>query len=100
MTRLIRNWEELAQVPANDKYKIIVDKEMYRGWVVPIWDEYDKYDDFICHCTNVDMSDIHEYYKHHMYLSTHTFYGNRYKEYTEILQGFGFDIELDNWDKE
>ena len=24
MTKLIKNWEELSKVPANDKYKIIV----------------------------------------------------------------------------
>lgn len=100
MAKLISTWEELSQVPANDKYKIIVDFDRCSGWVVPVCDEFDKYDDFICHCPDVKMSDIHEFYKHHMYLSTHTFYGSRYKEYTKILQGFGFDIELDNWDKE
>ena len=35
-----------------------------------------------------------------VYLSTHTFYGNNYMESTNILQACGFDVEIDNWDKE
>ena len=40
------------------------------------------------------------YFKHHFYLSTHTFYGSSYEYYSKKLQEFGFDIELENWDKE
>lgn len=35
-----------------------------------------------------------------VYLSTHTFYGNSYKHSTKLLRACGFDVELDNWDKE
>ena len=35
-----------------------------------------------------------------MYLSTHTFYGKHYEFSTKQLQEHGFDIEIDNWDKE
>lgn len=94
--RLIKNWKELAQVPANDKYRIIVDTDMCSGWIVPICDEPSKKDDFICNCSD----DIKEnYFKYHVYLSTHTFYGKNYKQSTELLQKYGFDIEIDNWDK-
>lgn len=40
------------------------------------------------------------YFEHHRYLSTHTFYGKSYKYYTRKLQEFGFDIELVTWDQE
>ena len=55
------------------------------------------YIDFICNCEK-GMS-IHEYYEHHKYLSTHTFYGDTYQYSTKILQEHGFDVEIDNWDK-
>ena len=41
-----------------------------------------------------------EYCKNHIYLSTHTFYGKNHEYSTMILQEHGFDIEIDNWDKE
>lgn len=95
--KLIKNWEELAQVPANDKYKIIVDSDCCCGWIVPICDEPSEINDFDCHCVD---SCLINFFDDHVYLSTHTFYGSHYKESTELLQKFGFDIELENWDKE
>lgn len=99
MTKLIKNWKELAQVPANDKYRIIVDEEMCSGWIVPIWDEYDEDSDFECNC-GIDTDEYINFFDHHVYLSTHTFYGSNYKHSTKILQEHGFDVEIDNWDKE
>lgn len=96
MTKLIKNWEELSRVPANDKYKIIVNDCC--GWIVPICDVPDKNNDFICNCRK-NMTTI-EYLKEHVYLSTHTFYGKNHEYSTMILQEHGFDIEIDNWDKE
>lgn len=93
MTKLIKNWQELSKVPANDKYKIIVCN--YCGWIVPICDVPDD-NDFICNCPEMSTK---EYYEEHIYLSTHTFYGSNYKYSTKILQEHGFDIEIDNWDK-
>ena len=98
MSKLIKNWEELAQVPANDKYRIIVDKEMCSGWIVPIWDEFDEDHDFKCNCNKCNCSYLN-FYEHHVYLSTHTFYGGTYKHSTKVLQEHGFDVEIDNWDK-
>lgn len=97
MKKLIKNWEELSKVPANDKYKIIVCE--YCGWIVPICDVPDKddNDNFICNCSNMT---AREYCKNHIYLSTHTFYGKTHEYSTMILQEHGFDIEIDNWDKE
>lgn len=82
MTKLIRNWEELAKVPPTDKLKIEIDEDMCCGWIKPIDD-------------NVEI----EYGKNYHYLSTHTFYGSQYKYSTKLLQECGFDIEIDNWDK-
>ncbi len=83
MTRLIRNWKELSEVLANDKYKIEVDLEMCSGWIKPIDEE--NYEG--------------NYWDNHCYLSTHSFYGSTYKDTTKMLQKFGFDVEIDNWDK-
>ena len=54
-------------------------------------------DEFNCNCEKEISTE--EYFKHHIYLSTHTFYGSNYKYSTRILQAHGFDIEIDNWDK-
>lgn len=99
MSKLIRNWEELAKVPANDKYRLIIDRNMGNGWIVPVGDEPtdECTDDFVCHCK--EGISVEEYFKHHVYLSTHTFYGSKYKYSTKILQDHGFDVEIDNWDK-
>ena len=35
-----------------------------------------------------------------IYLSTHTFYDSTYKWSTRILKTCGFDVEIDNWDKD
>ena len=82
--KLIRNWEELSKIPSNDKYKIEVDLDMCNGWIKPIKETQETQK---------------EYFKHHVYLSTHTFYGSNYEYSTKVLQSFGFDIVLDNWDK-
>lgn len=94
MTKLIKNWQELSKVPANDKYKIII--KDYCGWIVPICDVPDE-DNFTCNCPEMTTK---EYCEKHIYLSTHTFYGSNYKYATKMLQECGFDIEIDNWDKE
>jgi hypothetical protein len=80
MTKLIKNWDELKKVPANDRFKIVVDDCC--GWIKPVNDE------------DIEIGVNYEY------LSTHTFYGSSYKQYTKLLQKYGFNVELDNWDKE
>ena len=100
MNRLIKTWKELSKIPPNDKYKIILDKDMCSGWIVPICDYQDDENDFKCNCSGNIKNDTSQYFKEHVYLSTHTFYKSSYKMYTKILQEHGFDIEIDNWDKE
>lgn len=84
MSKLIKNWKELSKVPPNDKYQIKIDEDMCSGWIMPI-EETDETEN--------------NWFEHHAYLSTHTFYGLHYKKSTEILNKFGFDVEIDNWDK-
>lgn len=85
MPKLIKNWEELSKVPPNEKYKIVVDLDMCNGHIVPVEETAETQND---------------YFRYHCYLSTHTFYGSNYEYSTKVLQEYGFDIELDNWDKE
>lgn len=84
MARLITNWKELDGLES-ENYKIEVDFEYYNGWIKP----------------KVETVETEEnYFDHHVYLSTHTFYGSNYKHSTETLQRYGFDVEIDNWDKD
>lgn len=86
MSKLIRNWEELFALPPNDKYKIVPDESGYGcGWIKAIKETEETKEN---------------YFKHHVYLSTHTFYGKHYEYSTRKLQEYGFDVEIDNWDKE
>lgn len=96
--KLIKNWQELSKLEPNDKYKVIVDLKMFCGWIVPLCDEsVDNGDRYKCNCPeHIRNSD--EFYKHHQYLSTHTFYGKTGTPH--ILKEYGWDVELDNWDKE
>ena len=85
MSKLIKNWEELSKIPPNDKYKIEVDKEYgCSAWILPLEETEETREN---------------YFKHHVYLSTHTFYGKTYEYSTKVLQEHGFDVEIDNWDK-
>ncbi len=83
--KLIKNWEELAKVPANDKFKIVVDLERGNGWILPIEENEETLNDYIFN---------------HVYLHTHTFYSSYYDWSSKVLQEHGFDIELENWDKD
>ncbi len=80
MSKLIKNWKELSQVPPNNKYKIEVDIEMCNGWILPVQETEETKKD---------------YFKHHKYLSTHTFYGKTGTP--NILKEYGWDLELANW---
>lgn len=73
-TRLITDWEELSKVEPNDSYHLKIDLESCNGWIVE----------------NSTGEGVY-------YLSTHTFYGRTGTPH--ILKQYGWDIELDNWDK-
>lgn len=96
MTKLIKTWEELSKL-RNNEYHIAFDSECYNGWIIPITDNpTNNRGDFECHCQGEKKED---FFKYHVYLSTHTFYGSQYEYSTKVLQEHGFDVEIDNWDK-
>lgn len=74
MAKLIKYWSELDGLE-NDNYKIEVDTYIGCGWIRSKREDRD------------------------IYLTTHTFYGNNYKNSTQLLQEHGFDVELANWDE-
>jgi hypothetical protein len=83
MAKFIKDWNDLVGLES-ENYKLEIDTDMGNGRIVPKVETEET---------------LRDYGKHHMYLSTHTFYGSSYKDYTEVLQSFGFDVELNNWDK-
>lgn len=82
MAKFIRDWSDLVGLES-EKYKLEIDVEDGSGWIV------------LKTKINEDDGFMNSYY-----LSTHTFYGSSYKGYEKLLQKCGFDIELNNWDKE
>ena len=87
MAQLIKNWDELDGLES-ENYRIIVEDLSgikCSGWIRPKIETEET---------------IENYCDHNIYLSTHTFYGHDYEYYTKVLQSFGFDVILDNWDKE
>lgn len=87
MSKLIRTWDELYDIKSKDnKFIIVPDEDGYAAWIQPIKE------------TKETLNEL--FWDTHEYLSTHTFYGSQYKNSTKILQRFGFDVEIDNWDKE
>lgn len=88
---LIKNWEELSKIPNESKTHILeVDVEKGCGWLkAKDPREYNLKRGFMRQVPHLDL-----------YLSTHTFYGKTYKQSTKILKACGFDVEIDNWDKD
>ena len=78
----IRTWEELSQLPDSETHYLDINVEDCNGWVIAKNPVSNKFSD------------------RKKYLSTHTFYGERYKYSTALLQQCGFDIEIANWDEE
>ncbi len=79
--RKIKTWEELdGLVSADGRYKIEVELKYGCGHIRPTFDVPDS-----------------ERWNHFEYLSTHTFYERTRRQYTEILQRYGFNVELVSW---
>lgn len=83
---LIKNWDHLKEVNPQSNTHIL---------------EVDEYSGHI-NCINGERID-EDYEKQipHLghYLSTHTFYGLNYVTSTKIMQLCGFNVVIDNWDK-
>ena len=77
----IKGWDELMAIKQESETHILeIDREWCNGWLKP----KDK--------------DLKGFEGRH-YLSTHTFYGGTHEWSTKILQECGFNVVLDNWDK-
>lgn len=73
--QLISTWDELAAVEDSKTHKLEIEPFDCCGWIIN------------------KQSGEHEYY-----LSTHTFYGNKHKRSAEVLQKYGFNVDIKNWD--
>lgn len=80
MAKLIESWEELVGLESDDYY-LDINVEKCNGHIMA--KEHVKNKGF-----------------YNPYLSTHTFYGLNYKHSTILLQEYGFDVQLKNWDGE
>lgn len=78
MAKIVRNFKELSEVES-DKYRIVLDPPGHSGWIEPKEETEETKRDWI---------------KHHVYLSTHTFYNPEHS--MKILQKYGFDVEFAN----
>ena len=76
MSKLIKTWEELVGLES-DEYYLKIDVDMCNG--------------------SIRRKSNDEYME---YLSTHTFYGLNYQYSSALLQEYGFDVQLENWDGE
>lgn len=75
---LIEHWDHLREVnPQSNTHRLVMDE--YSAWI-----------------HGDDEENSHD----HHYLSTHTFYGSTHENSTYMLQKCGFNVEIDNWDKE
>lgn len=88
---LIKTWEELSKIPNESKTHILeVNLEEGNAWLRS--KDKKPYKDRLSFMRQIKHQDV--------YLSTHAFYGHNYRYSTKILKACGFDVELDNWDKE
>ena len=88
---LIKDWEELSKIPNESPTHILeVDVKHGFGWLLS--KDPKPYTHKLSYMRQIKHQDI--------YLSTHTFYGTQYQHSTKLLKACGFDVEIDNWDKE
>ena len=88
---LIKNWEELSKIPNESAtHRLEVDVECCCAHLI-------AKNPKPCSKKLSFMRQIHHL---DVYLSTHTFYGLNYRKSTKILKACGFDVEIDNWDKD
>lgn len=83
MPKLIRHWGDLVGLES-DKYRLDIELRC-RGFIVPKEETQETWDN---------------YWEHHVYLDTQTFSKECYQQATETLQKYGFDVQLETWDKE
>lgn len=78
-SKYIKDWDELKE-EKSETHTLKIDVEGGNGWIHTKGRNENRWGD-------------------NHYLSTHTFYGERYKYSTELLQSCGFNVILANWDE-
>lgn len=73
--KTIHGWPELAEVEDSPTHSLDIDVKGCNGWIIS-----------------------KETGEHEYYLSTHTFYGSKYRYSTALLERCGFNVEITNWD--
>lgn len=74
MTTEVKNWTELANIPASETHYLDIDPDKFCGWI-----------------RSKESGDLD------FYLSTHTFYEEARNRYTQALRRHGFDVQLMSW---
>ena len=89
---LVKDWEELDKLPNKESatHVLKVEPEKCCGWLLSKDPKPKK----------KNLSFMRQIKHMDIYLSTHTFYGHSYKWSNKMFRACGFDIEVDNWDKE
>lgn len=78
----VKRWEDLDGMTSRDgRYKIEVDLTHGCGNIIPTF----------------ELTPDDNYFDHHIYLSTHTFYEKAQKTYQKIFKKYGFDVEIISW---
>lgn len=91
MRKLIKDWKELSEIPNESSTHILkVDVEGCNAWLESKDPKRLK----------KNLSFMRQIKHQDVYLSTHTFYGKTYKYSGKVLRACGFDVEIDNWDKD
>ena len=81
---LISTWRELSEVGPSKKHRLVIDELASNGWHITLDEDAQGY----------SPGGYSTYY-----LSTHSFYGNNFKETTKILQDCGFNVRINNADR-
>ena len=78
---IAKKWEDLEGLES-ENYKIVLDEDKASGWIVPK--------------EETDESRGENYFDHHAYLSTHSFYAikDQYQYTNKLLSKFGFNVEV------
>ena len=80
----------MSKIPNESKtHRLEVNVKGCYGWLIS--KDHKPYKKKLSYMRNLPHLDV--------YLSTHTFYGNKYENSTKLLKACGFDVEIDNWDK-
>lgn len=91
-TILVKDWEELDRISNKESatHVLEVNAEEGCGWLKSKSPRNLK----------KNLSFMRQIKHMDVYLSTHTFYGASYQHSNKMFRACGFDIEVDNWDKE